>query len=130
LLELPQWTKHQRDDAAQEAIRADIRRVLATSDRDDWVERLAGNDTCVAPVREITELPALGQHAARRAFTDAEHPTHGRFRQLAPVLAGSDRSTSTQRVPDTTVTDTDRLLGAAGVPAAEIAELKREGIVA
>ncbi|MEO6026561.1 MAG: CaiB/BaiF CoA-transferase family protein, partial [Candidatus Binatia bacterium] len=74
LLELPEWTKSQLDEARQDAIRADIRRVLATRDRDDWVERLAGNDTCVAPVREIAELPALAQHAARRAFVDAEHP--------------------------------------------------------
>lgn len=130
LLALPHWTKHQLDDAEQEAIRADLRRVLATRDRDEWVALLAGNDTCVAPVREIAELPALAQHAARRAFVDAEHPAHGRFRQLGPVLAGSDRSAALRRVPDTTLTDTDALLEAAGLSTAEIADLKRDGIVA
>lgn len=130
LLELPQWTKHQLDDARQDAIRTDLRRVLATRDRDEWVARLAGNDTCVAPVREVAELPALAQHAARRAFVDAEHPQHGRFRQLAPVLAGSDRSARAYRVPDAAVTDADELLGAAGLSAAEIADLKRDGVVA
>jgi alpha-methylacyl-CoA racemase len=130
LLELPQWTKHQLDDAHQDAIRADLRRVLATRDRDDWVERLAGNDTCVAPVRAVAELPALRQHAARRAFVDAEHPKHGRFRQLGPVLAGSDRGKTSYRAPDASVTDTDALLAAAGLSAAEIANLKSDGIVA
>jgi alpha-methylacyl-CoA racemase len=130
LLELPQWSKHQLDDERQDAIRADVRRVLATRDRDDWIERLAGNDTCVAPVREIAELPGLDQHAARRAFVDAEHPTHGRFRQLAPVLAGADRSATLQPVPDTTVTDTDALLAGAGLSPTEIADLKRDGVVA
>ncbi len=130
LLELPQWTTRQLDDAAQDAIRADVRRVLATRDRDAWVEHLAGNDTCVAPVREVGELPGLAQHAARRAFVDAEHPTRGRFRQLGPVLAGSDRSATTSRVPDTTVTDTDALLAAAGLTAVEIADLRRDGVVA
>jgi alpha-methylacyl-CoA racemase len=130
LLALPHWTKHQLDDAEQEAIRADLRRVLATRDRDEWVALLAGNDTCVAPVREIAELPALAQHAARRAFVDAEHPQHGRFRQLGPVLAGSDRSAALLQVPDTTLTDTDALLEAAGLSTAEIADLKRDGIVA
>ncbi len=130
LLELPQWTKHQLDDERQDAIRADMRRVLATRDRDDWVERLAGNDTCVAPVREVTELPALRQHAARRAFAAAEHPTHGRFRQLGPVLAGSDRGADTYRVPDAALTDTDALLAAAGVSASDIADMKRDGVIA
>jgi alpha-methylacyl-CoA racemase len=130
LLELPQWTKHQLEDAVQDEIRADIRRVLATADRDEWVERLAGNDTCVAPVRAIAELPALTQHAARRAFVDAEHPTQGHFRQLAPILAGTDRSAAVQHVPDTSVTDTDALLAAAGVTRTEIADLRRDGVVA
>lgn len=130
LLDLPQWTKHQMDDAVQDEIRADIRRVLATRDRDDWVAALAGNDTCVAPVRTVDELPGMAQHAARRAFVDAEHPTQGRFRQLAPVLAGSDRSAALQRVPDTSVTDTDTLLATAGLTSAEIADLRRDGVVA
>jgi alpha-methylacyl-CoA racemase len=130
LLELPQWTKHQLDDARQDEIRADIRRMLATRDRDEWVERLAGNDTCVAPVRSVAELPALGQHAARCAFVDAEHPTQGRFRQLAPVLAGTDRSPTLQHVPDAAVTDTDTVLASAGLTSAEIADLRRDGVVA
>lgn len=130
LLELPAWTKSQLDDAKQDAIRADLRRVLATRDRDEWVERLAGNDTCVAPVREVAELPGLAQHAARHAFVDAEHPQHGRFRQLGSVLAGSDRSVTLHPVPDTTRTDTDALLGAAGLSSTEIADLRRDNVVA
>jgi len=130
LLELPQWTRHQLDEAKQAEMRADVARVLATRDRDEWVERLAPNDTCVAPVREVAELPGLAQHAARRAFADAEHPTRGRFRQLGPVLGGSGRSAPIQRVPDASITDTDALLGAVGFSAADIADLRRDGIVA
>jgi alpha-methylacyl-CoA racemase len=129
LLELPQWTKHQLDDGRQDAIRADVRRVLATRDRDEWVALLAGQDTCVAPVRAVTELTGEAQHAARGVFVDAEHPQHGRFRQLGPVLAGSTRAPS-YRVPDAAVTDTDAVLGAAGLTKDEIAELRRDGVVA
>lgn len=130
LLDLPQWIPKQLDDAAQDAIRTDFRRVLATRDRDDWVERLAGHDTCVAPVREVVELPHEAQHASRHAFADAEHPTHGKFRQLGPVLAGSDRLATSHRVPDAARTDTDAVFAAAGMSAADIAELKREGVIA
>jgi alpha-methylacyl-CoA racemase len=129
-LELSEWIPSQLDDAKQDAIRADVRRVLLTRDRDEWVAQLAGSDTCVAPVREIAELPALDQHAARRVFADAEHPQHGRFRQLGPVLAGSARAGGPYRVPDAGVTDTDVLLAAAGLTTVEISELRRDGIVA
>ncbi len=130
LLELPQWAAHQLDDAKQAEVRADVARVLATRDRDDWVERLAPNDTCVAPVREVAELPGLAQHTARHAFVEAEHPKHGRFRQLVAMLAGSERSGATERVPDANITDTDALLAAAGYTSAEIADLRRDGVVA
>lgn len=129
-LELPQWIPSQLDDAQQDAIRDDLRRVLATRDRDDWVAALAGKDTCVAPVRDVVELPGDAQHASRGVFVDAEHPAHGRFRQLGPVLAGSERTAATQRVPDATRTDSDAVFAAAGMSAAEIAELKREGVIA
>jgi len=129
-LELAEWIPSQLDDAKQEAIRADFRRVLATRDRDQWVAALAGNDTCVAPVLEIAELTDEAQHAARGVFVDAEHPQHGRFRQLGPVLAGSDRTAASYRVPDGTTTDTDAVLGAAGMTETEIAALRRDGVVA
>ena len=129
-LELTEWIPSQLDDAKQEAIRADFRRVLATRDRDQWVAALAGNDTCVAPVLEIAELTGEAQHAARGVFVDAEHPQHGRFRQLGPMLAGSDRTAASYRVPDGTTTDTDAVLGAAGMTESEIAALRRDGVVA
>lgn len=129
-LDLAQWIPSQLDDAKQAAIRADFRRVLATRDRDEWVAALASNDTCVAPVREIAELADEAQHASRHVFVDAEHPQHGRFRQLGPLLAGADRTPTSYRVPDGTMTDTDVVLGAAGMTAAEIAALRRDGVVA
>jgi len=130
LLELPEWSEHQLADDRQDAIRADLRRVFAGRDRDDWVAALAGRDTCVAPVEAVTELADDAQHASRGVFVGAEHPRHGRFRQLGPVLAGADRSATAYRVPDETRTDTDAILTAAGLAAGEIAALRQDGIVA
>jgi alpha-methylacyl-CoA racemase len=129
-LDLAQWIPSQLDDAKQDAIRADFRRVLATRDRDDWVAALAGNDTCVAPVLEVVEIPDDAQHASRRVFVAAEHPQHGGFRQLGPVLAGTDRTPTAYRIPVGSRTDTDAVLAAAGMSTAEIADLRREGVIA
>jgi len=130
LLGCEQWADHQTDDDVQEQVRADVAAAFATRPRDEWVAVLAPADTCVAPVHDIPELVADPHLAARRTFVEATHPTAGTFRQLGPLLAGTDRSVTTYQVPDITVTDTDELLAAAGYDADTIARLRQEGIAA
>jgi alpha-methylacyl-CoA racemase len=125
-----QWLAHQTDDAAQEKIRADFAAAFRTRDRDDWVAELAPNDTCVAPVYAIDELVRDPQFRARGMFTDAQHPTAGRFRQVAPPLAGMPRGAEPVAVPDGSRTDTDALLAAAGVAPEQIAQMRSAGVVA
>jgi alpha-methylacyl-CoA racemase len=120
LLGLERWIEHQNDDAQQDAIRADLAAAFATRDRDAWTELLADADTCVTPVNDIAEA------AARSLVVEAKHPTHGTFRQLGPVLAGSPR----RPVYDLPVLDTDAVLAAAGFTPDEIAALRAQGAVA
>ncbi|MBA2327342.1 MAG: CoA transferase [Actinobacteria bacterium] len=129
-LGLEQWLDHQTDEAVQDEIRADFARVFRTRDRDEWVAELAPADTCVAPVNSIPEVVADPQFAARDAFVEAEHPKHGRFRQVGPVLAGCGRSSAPSPVPDADATDADAVLAAAGLSPAERESLLAEGVVA
>jgi alpha-methylacyl-CoA racemase len=130
LLGLERWTDHQDDDAVQDDIRADFTRVFASRTRDEWVTLLADADTCVAPVLSVPELVDDAQFDARGAIVEAKHPTHGVFRQVAPVLAGQVRPDGAVEVPDHASTDTDELLRAAGLEADEIAALRDDGVVA
>ena len=116
----------QTDDERQDFVRAALAEVFATKDRDEWTALLADADTCVAPVLDIAEMVADPQFVARGAVVDAKHPTHGSFRQLGAVLAGS----AVDEVPDTSVTDTEVVLAEAGFTGDEIARLKAEGAVA
>jgi alpha-methylacyl-CoA racemase len=129
LLGLEQWIDHQTDDAVQDRIRADLRAVLATRPRDEWVDLLADADTCVAPVLDIAEVASDPQFAARGAFVEATHPQRPPFRQLGPLLAGTPRQ-DRYRLRDATLTDTPALLAAAGLPADEIEDLLAEGVIA
>ena len=130
LLGLDQWSDHQTDDAVQDDIRADIRRVLAERSRDEWVALLADADTCVAPVLDIAEVASDAQFAARGAFVEARPAGGGEpFRQLAPLLAGAPRR-ERYDLPDPAATETVALLTGAGVPAAEIEGLLAEGVIA
>ena len=129
-LGLERWVPHQTDDAVQDEIRADLRAVFATRDRDAWIDELGPADTCVAPVLSVAEVVDDPQFVARDAFVDAVHPRHGSFRQIAPTLAGMARPSAPYAVDDGELTDTDELLRAAGVSPDESVELRRTGVVA
>lgn len=127
---LDRWADHQTDDAVQDDIRADLRRVFATRTRDEWVADLAPADTCVAPVQRIDEVVDDAQYLARDAFVDADHPTHGAIRQVAPAFAGMPRTSAPYTLREGDVTDTDQLLEDAGLSSDEIAKLRDAGVIA
>lgn len=128
-LGLERWADHQIDDAVQDEVRADLRRVFATRTRDEWTAQLAPADTCVAPVLAVDEVVDDPQYAARGAFVDAVHPTHGAIRQVGATLAGM-RSKAPYTLREDDVTDTDELLADAGLSADDIAKLRDAGVIA
>ncbi len=137
LLGCEQWAASQLDDALQDAIRSDFREAFATRSRDDWVQALAGADTCVSPVLTVAELVDDEQYRARRSFVEATRPAHGgpatgpaRFRQVAAVLAGMEGRDRPVVAGDAGRSDTEALLTAAGVGPGRIAELRERGVVA
>jgi alpha-methylacyl-CoA racemase len=125
-----EWLPHQIDEARQDEIRAAFRRAFARRARDAWVEELSPADTCVAPVYSVAELCRDAGLAERGAFGEAVHPGRGRFRQLAPLLAGQTRQPGPCAVSDAAETDTDALLREAGLAAREIETLRSGGVVA
>jgi alpha-methylacyl-CoA racemase len=129
LLGLEAYAPLQNDDARQDEIRAAFQKVFAERDRDEWVAMLAPRDTCVAPVYTIPELVGDPHLEARRIFMEAEEREHGRFRQVAPLLAGGVRERPLHRVRDPESTDTDRLLREAELGDSEIARLRAAGAV-
>jgi alpha-methylacyl-CoA racemase len=128
-LGLERYAKHQMDDALQDEIRAAFRSAFATRDRDDWVRDLAPADTCVAPVYSIPELARDAQFESRGVFMEAEEEEHGRFRQVAPLLAGCRRDQPVHRVRSEDETDAGELLRRAGMSDAEIERLRSEGAI-
>jgi len=128
-LGLDRYIEHQMNDEKQDEIRAAFRARFKERDRDQWVAELAPNDTCVAPVYTIPEIVEDEHLTARGAFMRAEHPEHGPFRQVAPILAGGVRNQPTHRVPDPDQTETDEILKTAGLTANEIEHLISTGVV-
>ncbi len=124
-----QWVAHQYDDASQEAIRRAFAQAFASKPRDEWVERLAAADTCVAPVLEVAEVAEDPDFVARGLIVEAEHPRFGRLRQVGPALAGMPRVNEAATLPDTSVTDTTELLTSAGVEEHKVAAWREAGAI-
>ncbi len=125
-----EWIDRQLDDTAQPAIRAAFTAAFASRPRHEWLAELEHADTCVAPVNDFAAVVADPQFVARGVVVEADHPVHGRFRQLGPLLAGMDPAPVVTPVPDLAVTDTDAVLAEAGCAAGTIADLRAAGVVA
>jgi alpha-methylacyl-CoA racemase len=119
----------QYDDEAQPAIRDAFEAAFASRTRDEWVELLAGADTCVAPVLEVAEVVSYAKAAAPDAVVTVTHPKQGEFAQLGPLLAGMDRRVP-PTVPDMSDSDTERLLKEAGVDGETVTRWLHAGVVA
>jgi alpha-methylacyl-CoA racemase len=128
-LGLERWSGHQSDDAVQDEIRADLRRVFAERTRDEWVRLLADADTCVAPVLTVPDVVDDPQVQARGAVVEAQRDGEPPFRQLGPLLAGTVRQPR-YALPDPEATATAALLAGAGLSPAEIEALAADGVIA
>jgi alpha-methylacyl-CoA racemase len=128
-LDCEQWVGHQYDEDAIDAMRADFEAAFARRTRDEWVDELGPADTCVSAVNDIAEVTADPQFAARGGFVEVEHPTDGRFRQVATVLAGQVAATDLP-VPDMATTHTAAVLADAGFDAADVDTMISEGVIA
>jgi alpha-methylacyl-CoA racemase len=130
LLDLDRFADAQTDDDRQDEIRAALIAVFATKPRDEWVDLLGPANTCVAPVNTVAEAVADEQYRSRGAVVTAEHPDQGTFEQTAPIWAGTVEPVEPIAVPDATLSQTRKLLTAAGLDAERIDALEREGVIA
>lgn len=129
LLDLESFADCQYEANQQEALRAAFTERFRTRSRDEWVTLLAHQDTCVAPVLSVSEVTQNSQFRNRNVFMQADHPEHGAFEQLGPILAGCERNQSLHRLPPTGTTDTETVLADAGFSAHEITELRASGCI-
>ena len=85
----PELAGDQLEDTAQPAIRAAFAAAFATRTRDEWVEALAGADTCVAPVLEVGEVAGHPQFVGP-AGGRGGLPSEGRRAAPAGTAPGRD----------------------------------------
>jgi formyl-CoA transferase/CoA:oxalate CoA-transferase len=97
--------------------------------RQQWIDRLNGAGVPCGMVRNLTELFADPQMAAREMITTRDHPTIGPLRMLGIPIKLSDTPGAITAAPPTLGQHTDAVLGELGLAHADIAGLHARNVV-
>jgi crotonobetainyl-CoA:carnitine CoA-transferase CaiB-like acyl-CoA transferase len=103
---------------------------LGAETRASWIERLTAAGVPCGSVRNLHELFADPQIAARGMVAELQHPTVGAMRVLGTPLKLSNTAASIRTPPPRLGEHTDAVLTAdAGVPAADLDALRAKGVI-
>src|SRR5499427_193546 len=116
-------------NAEEETARREIEALIKTRDRDEWYELLVKADVCVGKVYDIPEMVADPQINHRRMIVDVEHPTQGRVRQVGVAIKLSETPGAIRSAAPMPNEHTEDVLKDLGMTAADIADLRRKGVV-
>ena len=110
------------------ALKAIVEEAMKTETSATWIERFAKSDIPAGRVHSIPETAQLDlfQHRTILQSVDTEH---GPIRLVGSGFRLEHGGGSVERAPATLGQHSDEVLGEAGYSAAEIAEMRQEGVV-
>jgi alpha-methylacyl-CoA racemase len=103
--------------------------VFRTRTRDEWVSLLMEEDTCTAPVYEISELVADRNLLHRKMIVEVDHPTEGRLKQAGFLVKLSGTPGEIKHVDPQPADFSREILSEAGLDRARIDVLRETGVV-
>lgn len=106
-------------------LRAQIEAAVASRTREEWLERAAGRDACIAPVLTMSEAARHPHMAARHTIVEVDGVP-----QPAPAPRFSSTPAALQRRPSVPGEHTNEVLEGAGFTAEEITTLRAAGTIA
>ena len=106
------------------------REIFLTRTRDEWLEAFAGPTPASARVNDFAEATDDPQLRHREMVVEAEHPTEGTVRQVAPPFKLREHPAAIGGPPPRLGEGTRDFLGEAGYAPAEIESLLDDGVVA
>jgi len=125
----PELIPQQYDPAKNDELLADLKQIFLTKNRDEWFDLLARADVPVAKVLDIDELFSDPQVVHRQMVLEMDHPKFGKVRQLGFAIKLSDTPGTVRSFGGLLGQDTDEVMSATGYAAAEIADLRQQGVI-
>ena len=115
----------QHDRRTWPRLREVLTDTFARATRDEWAERFADTDACVAPVLDLTEAPRHAHNRGRGTFvTDQNGTVHP-----APAPRFSHTPAREPEPAPAPGRHTDELLREIGIDESDVATLRRDGVV-
>jgi alpha-methylacyl-CoA racemase len=114
----------QADRSRWPELRDVFQRAFKTRTQAEWIERFAGSDACVAPVRSLIEAPVDPHLAERGTFIEI-----GGVVQPAPAPRFGRTPADIPSAPCLPGQHTDEVLASLGYRPAEISKLRNDGAV-
>jgi formyl-CoA transferase/CoA:oxalate CoA-transferase len=110
-------------------LRGELERALKTRTRNEWVRELTAAGVPCGSVREISEVLADPQIAARGMVAEVDHSTIGPARVVCSPVKMSDTPTSVRTAPPTLGQHTAAVLGELGYDDQQIDVLKTTRVI-
>jgi crotonobetainyl-CoA:carnitine CoA-transferase CaiB-like acyl-CoA transferase len=126
----PDLIKRQNAPEPEKAqIVAEIRDIIKTKTRDEWIRRFEGVDACFTPINNLKEAFDNPQVKSRNLILDIEHPVEGKISTLAfPVRLGETDS-GRRKPPPRFGEHTREVLTEIEISSDRIDELKRLNVI-
>ena len=127
----PEWSRvnYFEPGVHQEDLKAAVAELFREKSQAEWVAHLAASDCCCEPVLNLEEAMNDANTRARQMVVDLVHESWGAYRQLgiAPKFSGTP-GTLRSHAPDLGE-HTEAILQELGYTAAQIGELRGQGVV-
>jgi crotonobetainyl-CoA:carnitine CoA-transferase CaiB-like acyl-CoA transferase len=130
LAEDPRFATNRQRVASYDDLRPVVARRLLEQPRAYWIERLTAAGVPCGSVRDLRELFADAQVAAREMLTSVVHPTIGNLKVLGTPVKLSDTPGGVRTAPPRLGEHTEAVLSRdLGISASDLADLRGKGVV-
>ncbi|MBW2674214.1 MAG: CoA transferase, partial [Deltaproteobacteria bacterium] len=111
-----------------EGVKEQVRKIILTRTRDEWMGIFERTDACVEPVLTLSEALADEQIRERSLVVEVDLPTGGRVRQIAHPIVFSETHQEYRTAGVPAGTHTEEVLRELRYTEGEIEEFGKEGL--
>lgn len=130
LVERPDWKPlHEEDEHDQTQLKEDLTALFLERTKEQWMELLSMEDTCIGPVNDMREAFSDPHIQAREMLTEQDHPIAGVTKQIGFPIKFSETPGKLYAHAPILGEHTAEYLTSLGYTEEEIRELQRENVI-